>query len=187
VVAGAMFAVGAVAAQLYGAYGFHPQRNASAWAQLAPQFASASGCAGCHAPELASWTVSPHSTVACESCHGPLADHVATVSLTRAPASTPAPIANPDGLCITCHQAAVGRPSGFPVVDPAKHYTGATCVACHDPHAPAAQRPPTVLHPLGGLPDCLVCHGPDGMRPLPARHPATTGGTCFLCHTALQS
>ena len=52
-----------------------------------------------------------HKGVACESCHGPLAEHA------NDPASvTPAKL-DTVVLCPRCHQANIAKPKNFPQVD----------------------------------------------------------------------
>jgi hypothetical protein len=207
VIAGASLAAGALAATFYGQFGYHPGRNADAWASRPPAFVGAASCATCHATEAATWAAAPHQGVTCESCHGPLAGHpgapreavpqeptptaesgesptVPLLSLDER-SSVGLPSSGTSGLCLTCHRAVVGRPSSFPTIDPTTHYSGPECIVCHDPHAAAAPQPPAILHPLAGMPECTVCHSPAGMRPLPAIHP-TWSGPCLTCHRATQ-
>jgi hypothetical protein len=199
-IAGLSLGAGAVGATLYGQFGYHPGRNADAWAIRPLQFVGPAGCAACHPDEATTVSGSHHAGVSCESCHGPLAGHpanpgsspapelllISTTEQAAAPTGTATPVQATTTLCLTCHLAAVGRPTGFPAIDPATHYSGPDCVVCHDPHAAVAPHPPAVLHPLAGLPDCTVCHSPLGMRPLPADHPSWTG-SCFACHHQVQS
>jgi len=203
IITGLSLAAGALASTLYGEFGFHPGRNADAWASRAPQFVGAGSCAACHADQAARWAAAAHGRVSCESCHGPLAGHPQATPPLAAPASpgasaAPVPLlalderssvglpeSGPTALCLTCHRAVVGRPTGFPTVDPSTHYGGPDCVVCHDPHDAVAARPPTILHPLAGMPECTVCHSPTGMRPLPAAHP-TWSGSCLTCHQGLK-
>ncbi|HYL39771.1 MAG TPA: hypothetical protein VET90_00520, partial [Candidatus Binatus sp.] len=137
VIAGASLAAGALAATFYGQFGFHPGRNADAWASRAPEFVGAGSCATCHAAQAAAWAAGPHQGVTCESCHGPLAGHPAT---SPSGSSRPAPSAAPTGpgqssaplpllsleerssvglpsggtigLCLPCHRSIAGRPAG---------------------------------------------------------------------------
>jgi hypothetical protein len=191
VIGGVSLSVGAFAATMYGQFGYFPGRNADAWASRTPQFVGTGSCAGCHADQAATWAANRHAAISCESCHGPLVGHpdAATPATTFVPvplieidehSSVGLPESGPTAVCLTCHRATVGRPSGFPTVDPAAHFQ-ATCTTCHDPHAVVAPRPPDVLHPLAGLPECTFCHSPTGLRPVTATHPTTTLA-CFACH-----
>ncbi len=206
-IAGVSLAAGVLAATFYGQFGYHPGRNADAWASRAPQFATAASCARCHATQSAAWGASPHAGVTCESCHGPLPGHPgATTAAPGTPtpgasggeSAPPVPLLSLDerstvglptegtsALCLACHRAVVGRPTGFPTIDPTTHYSGPACTVCHDPHTSVAPQPPAILHTLAGLPACTVCHSPTGMRPLPPAHP-TWSGSCLACHRATQ-
>jgi hypothetical protein len=165
----------------YGAFGFHPAESARSWAALTPQYADSALCQRCHAPEYTPWRAAAHAVVACESCHGPLAEHAATAPQT-APPGTSTVAQPPEGLCVLCHEQAPGRPLGFPVVDLTLHYEGATCVACHDSHSTAALAPPQVSHPLDRLPACITCHEPAGLKPLPDWHVEAADSVCLTCH-----
>ena len=198
------FGAGAAIAILYGQFGFHPGRNADAWASRQPQFVGATSCSACHADQAAKGATARHAGVTCESCHGPLVGHplAAPSNPTAAAPGSPAPVAlislaeastprlshdaEVIGLCLTCHEAVAGRPLGFPSIDPAGHFAGPACVVCHDPHTSAAPHPRQILHPLAGLPECTVCHNPTGLRPMPDGHP-TWVGDCRTCHIPVQS
>lgn len=193
------FGVGGAIAITYGEFGSHPGRNATTWAIRPAQFEGAGSCAVCHAAQATRWAAAAHQGVSCESCHGPLAGHPAVKPSPEllAPERSAAPVAPPGlllgvdtspptGLCLSCHEAVVGRPLGFPAVDPTGHFTGPSCVACHDPHGARAPTPPIVRHPIIGLPECTVCHSPGGMRPVPDSHP-TWSGSCLACHRTLPT
>lgn len=193
------FGVGGAIAVTYGQFGAHPGRNATAWAIRPAAFEGTASCAVCHPDQAATWAAARHAGISCESCHGPLAGHPAANPSPEllAPERSAVPVAAagvllgadtsaPTALCLTCHEAIVGRPLGFPVIEPATHFSGPSCVACHDPHAATAPTPPIIRHPLLGLPECTVCHNPTGMRPLPTGHP-TWSGSCLACHRALPS
>ena len=193
------FGVGGAIAVTYGQFGAHPGRNATAWAIRPAVFEGTASCGVCHPDQAAAWAGAAHKGISCESCHGPLAGHPAANPSPGllAPERSAAPVAAagtlvdvdttaPTALCLTCHQAIVGRPLGFPVVDPTSHFVGPSCVACHDPHAAIAPTPPIIRHPLAGLPECTICHNPTGMRPMPAGHPAWSG-SCLACHRVLPT
>jgi hypothetical protein len=204
VIAGASLAAGVLAATFYGQFGYHPGQNADAWSSRQPAFVGARSCGTCHPAQSTAWVAAPHKGVACESCHGPLAGHPnatptpAPVEAAAGASAPPVPLLSLDerssvglpssgsiGLCLTCHRVVVGRPSGFPTIDPARHYAGPECIVCHDPHTVTKPQPPAILHPLAGMPECAFCHSPTGMRPLPDAHP-TWSGSCLTCHRATQ-
>ncbi len=166
----------------YGMYGFHPEESARSWAALTPQYAQSPACASCHAREYEPWEIAEHSVVACESCHGPLAEHAATTP-EGATAELPGAIDPPHAdLCVLCHEQAPGRPAGFAVVDLASHYAGAQCLGCHEPHAVVALSPPLISHALEGIPACITCHAPDALKPVPVGHEPAEDAVCRQCH-----
>lgn len=177
----AVLVLGAVFSTFYAEYGFHPAQNARSWAALTPVYADSALCQRCHQPEFTPWVASPHRTVVCESCHGPLAAHAAETS-PAAPAGSVVLARVPETICVACHEKATGRPAAFPQVDLARHYAGASCLTCHDPHDATAVRPPDIPHSLDRLPACVTCHAPAGLKPVPAGHVESSDGVCRTCH-----
>lgn len=172
-------AVVAIAAE----YGYQPNRDTSTWASLSPRFAESPVCAACHEHEAGFVAAAPHAAVSCETCHGPLEEHAlaptaTVVELPEAGADEP--------ICLTCHEAVIGRPLTFPVISSVTHYPLPACTVCHDPHTPITVAPPDIRHSLDRLPECTVCHRPDGIRPMPAEHP-TWDGDCRACHRSAQA
>ena len=166
----------------YGMYGFHPEESAQSWAALTPQYAQSPACQGCHAQEYEPWQAAEHQVVACESCHGPLAEHAATAPQ-GATAALPSEVEPPHAdLCVLCHEQAPGRPAGFPVVDLEAHYGGAQCLGCHEPHAVVALSPPLIPHELEDIPACIDCHAPDALKPVPVGHEPAADAVCRQCH-----
>jgi hypothetical protein len=166
---------------VYAEYGYHPAESAQSWAALTPQYADSSLCQRCHAAQYAPWQAADHAVVACETCHGPLAEHAATAPVEAAP-GTIAIEKPPAGLCALCHEQGPGRPLGFPVVDLTSHYAGAPCLGCHDSHAAVALIPPDVSHSLANLPACVTCHKPAGLKPVPIGHEEAADPVCLTCH-----
>ena len=152
--------------------------NARAWSGLTPQFAGQAICASCHAPEADTQDASIHVNVSCEDL--PRAPRGSSAS--NAAAGQIEPPKPPDKICATCHAAVPGRPSTFPQIVEARHYSGDHCLRCHDPHSIVATRPPTVSHPLDNLPACTVCHGPDGLKKVPSGHELVADSVCLSCH-----
>lgn len=172
-------AVVAIAAE----YGYQPNRNAVTWAALTPRYAEDGTCASCHVPEANLVLAASHAEVSCETCHGPLEGHAlaptaAVVELPEAGSDEP--------ICLTCHEAVIGRPATFPMISSVTHYPLPACTVCHEPHRPITTPPPDIRHSLDRLPDCVVCHRPDGIRPIPAEHP-TWDGDCRACHRSAQA
>jgi hypothetical protein len=181
VLAVALIAAGAAFSAFYGEYGFHPAENAQSWAALRPAYADSAICQRCHQPEYGPWAASLHRTVVCESCHGPLAAHAAETS-PNAPAGSVVLAKVQQGICVACHEARIGRPADFPQVDLTRHYPGAACLWCHNPHDATAVRPPEIPHSLDRLPACVTCHAPDGLKPVPVGHVVSSDAVCRTCH-----
>lgn len=94
-------------------------------------------CGDCH-EQSETKAAGGHATVACESCHGPLAGHVADGELVA-----PMPVPETVEKCLLCHRRLAARPDDFPQVDPTAHVEEMggepgerACFDCHDPHAP---------------------------------------------------
>ncbi len=97
-------------------YGFYPknsEKNIQEWASLPLQYADHAICGDCHHNKYNSWEKAKHSTVSCESCHGPGVAHVEkgaelTVDTSRE-------------SCGLCHEKVLARPKDFPQVDLREH------------------------------------------------------------------
>jgi hypothetical protein len=166
----------------YGMYGYHPEESARSWSALTPQYAESPTCQRCHAEEYEPWSEAEHAVVTCGSCHGPLAEHAATATAVGPlPPGAAVPPAHED-LCVLCHEQAPGRPEGFPAVDLVKHYNGAPCLGCHEPHRVEARVPPFISHPIDDLPVCTTCHAPAGLKPVPVGHEEVPDAVCRSCH-----
>lgn len=170
------FVAAAVAFGLYDVYGPHPDNTAASWAAHTPQFAGTTVCLECHAQEYAEEEASNHQTVACESCHGPLAAHA-----TASP-PTPVEVSTADEQCATCHVAVTGRAASFPQINTTTHYGVGSCLRCHGAHSVVAVAPPLVPHPLTNLPACTTCHKPEGLKSVPAGHVEAPDAVCLSCH-----
>ena len=110
-------------------YGFYAGRsNAQEWKQVSIQYADKARCSTCHGDKGNTLVASTHKTVSCQSCHGAAAEHIER--------GIPLAFDSSNQLCETCHAQVVGRPAAFPQVDPAVHAQQATCLTCHNPHAP---------------------------------------------------
>jgi len=95
-------------------------------------FAGRAACAECHDDVVKTKSGGAHARIGCESCHGPLAPHVADPDAVKPTLPVVAE------LCVRCHAANISRPAGFPQVEPDAHSEGSPCNDCHDPHAPDA-------------------------------------------------
>lgn len=114
----------------FGKYGHYRAAALEANRQHAVAFAGQTVCADCHPDELAARSAGLHRGVSCEACHGPAATHANDPE--KAKPAKPKIVA----LCTRCHQADTAKPAWFKQVDPRKHYDGATCEGCHQPHSP---------------------------------------------------
>jgi predicted CXXCH cytochrome family protein len=178
VVLATILGVGAFAATgFYGQYGA-PRTPVSirSW-QLRPASYLASDCRGCHSDAAAATTAKPHAGLLCEACHLPSVAHPGPVSgvVQMLPGATATD-------CIACHARLPGRPTDFPIVALDRHYAGAECLRCHDPHTSSATKPREVTHPMANLPPCAVCHAPLGLKAYPANHEPAADEVCLACH-----
>jgi Cytochrome c554 and c-prime len=165
----------------YVEYSLDREVDARSWASLDQEYASAGMCLDCHAPEAAKATTASHEGIGCQSCHGPLLEHVRAGEETDS--STVAVKVPTEELCLRCHVQADGRPASIREIVVADHYVPA-CLACHDPHSGVSNPPPVVEHPLENLPPCMTCHGPEGFMTRNQRHPVvdTNDRACLDCH-----
>jgi uncharacterized CHY-type Zn-finger protein len=115
----------------FGVYG-HYRAGALADNRAHPLvFAGRGACAECHDDIVAARKGGRHERVGCEACHGALGAHA--FGQTDAKPARP----DPRALCISCHDAKVGKPAGFPQVRVNEHAEEGPCTACHQPHNPA--------------------------------------------------
>lgn len=152
-----------------GKAGYQPQAEAQN-AALPMQYVDSHFCQQCHQFQHDEWQESQHSSVACETCHGPSSTHLEGNAIPSLYASREA--------CGVCHDELASRPAGFPQVSLAEHYPQSACVACHDPKGPSRYIP----HPVQGNSDCLLCHRPQGPVYLPDNHLGYPGESCQTCH-----
>ncbi len=130
------------------------------------KYAGQQECALCHGAISQRRLVSNHRGVACESCHGPGAAHVAN-PVDRKPA-----IPRAREFCIRCHAYNSSRPTGFPQIDPVAHNPLTPCMNCHDPHEP---EPPVTPG------ECSACHGQIANQKAVSHHATLP---CTTCHEA---
>jgi DnaJ-class molecular chaperone len=130
------------------------------------KFAGQQECALCHGRTMERRLAGNHRGVACESCHGPSAAHVAD------PVETKPSIPSEREFCQRCHAYNPSRPTGFPQIDPVAHNPMTPCMTCHDPHAPV---PPITPE------SCSACHGQIASQKSVSHHAALA---CTTCHDA---
>lgn len=153
------------------AYQVETEQRAAA---LPIQYVASELCAQCHQQQHDQWLEAEHSTIACETCHGPGWAHIEAGARLTLDTSRES--------CGTCHDELDARPRDFPQIDLAQHNSPSACVTCHNPMASAPQVP----HPVEQGADCLSCHGPQGFKPLPESHLGRSSEVCQLCHQVSQ-
>lgn len=104
-----------------------------------------------HEDKLSQLQDAVHEGLACEGCHGPLAEHV---QAGRKVAD--AQIDRDNGLCLSCHGTRLGRAQKIAVFDPSfnsmhkmmESAQTTRCGNCHNPHAPAPKKRVAAEPPL---------------------------------------
>ena len=93
-------------------------------------FAGQDTCVMCHDEQATARAAGKHAHVACEACHGPLAQHAddPTAHVPKLP--------DVADLCRRCHEKDAAKPANFPQVATAEHSGGMACNSCHQPHNP---------------------------------------------------
>jgi hypothetical protein len=93
-------------------------------------FAGQDTCVLCHDDQAKVRAAGRHAHVACEACHGPLAQHA------NDPGAVKPVLPDVANLCRRCHEKDAAKPAGFPQVATAEHSSGMLCNSCHQPHNP---------------------------------------------------
>jgi hypothetical protein len=120
----------AVVPKGFGKYG-HYRPAALAVIRSKPMaFAGQDMCLMCHDEQGKARAAGKHAHVACEACHGPLAEHA------NDPAAHKPVLPDVANLCRRCHEKDAAKPKGFPQVVTAEHSSGMLCNTCHQPHNP---------------------------------------------------
>ncbi len=119
----------------FGQYGYYRGDNVQEWVSMDQTFASGNQvCAQCHAQEVQEAAQAEHSQLDCQSCHGPMQDHV------KQPNQVHPRVAGNVDLCGACHRVMVGRSKdNIRTVQVGSHSGGLDCIRCHDPHQPYAK------------------------------------------------
>ena len=104
-------------------------------------------CQSCHPKELEVLAGPGHWKLSCESCHGPLIDHIQD----RQKVGMAVVVNESPQQCLNCHSEQVNRPADFPqyryrhgerMVRRQKSARGGRyCLDCHNPHAPQVPGP----------------------------------------------
>ena len=125
---------------VYGSYkyGYYREDSREEQAQLPELYQGTEKCAKCHEEVIDDAASGGHANVACEVCHGYWQAHNKN---TKNKISKNTSVE----LCMRCHQEVEGRPDDFPQIKSFKVHmqeeetdfdADATCVDCHNPHAP---------------------------------------------------
>lgn len=141
--AGALIAFFIVRALLvpasFGKYGNFRGDNLAEQAAIPVNYGPPEVCATCHAEHVAKKEKGKHAGVPCQTCHGPVGDHVQEDGM------KPMIINKTFTLCARCHQKLEARPAQFPQINIYNHLARAkltidgneaVCLSCHNPHAP---------------------------------------------------
>lgn len=129
-------------------------------------FAGVAMCRECHDDINEAKSKSFHRGLACESCHGPSAQHAEDPLNVK-------PYAPRDRkFCPVCHAYDSARPTGFPQINPLTHNPLKACISCHSPHDPT---PPVTPR------ECAACHAQIERTKSLSAHALLS---CTTCHIA---
>ena len=129
------------------------------------KFAGVTACVGCHEDVGTKKGKSFHKTVACETCHGPAANHADDPGAVKPPAP------RDRKFCPVCHAYDASRPTGFPQINPTAHNPVKPCITCHNPHDPVPPHAPQ---------ECSACHGQIERTKVVSSHALLSCTTCHL-------
>jgi hypothetical protein len=123
----------------YGEYGNFRGDNLAEQVAIPPNYGPPEVCTTCHADHVAKKAKGKHAAVPCQTCHGPVGDHVQDDGM------KPMIVNKSFALCARCHQKLEARPQHFPQINIQNHLARvnlttdgneAVCLSCHNPHAP---------------------------------------------------
>jgi len=120
----------AVIPKEFGKYGHYRPGALDLVRSRAIRYAGQDTCVMCHEDEAKARASGKHAHVACEACHGPLAQHA------EDPGSVTPKLPEVADLCRRCHEKDAAKPKSFPQVATAEHSGGTPCNSCHQPHNP---------------------------------------------------
>lgn len=121
---------GALVPKAFGQYGHYRPGALDLVRQHPISYAGQDTCVLCHDDQAKVRAAGKHAHVACEACHGPLAQHADN------PAAHVPQLPNVANLCRRCHEKDTAKPKSFPQVATAEHSGGMACNMCHKPHNP---------------------------------------------------
>lgn len=156
--------------------------------QQQPQFAGTVQCATCHEDIASNFRRNPHfklegnyrgtSGQGCESCHGPGAEHVESLDITKIRSFKMLTARQSAAACLDCHKnEAVHSNRLFD----AHTRKAVTCTSCHSVHGGAAETP-LLQRTTNDL--CATCHVSERARfERPFSHRlARNAMDCVSCH-----
>lgn len=117
-------------------YGWHRKSNEKEWQAVTVKYKTARSCIPCHRLKYEDIKDSPHGTIGCENCHGPLLAHP------KEPISLA--INRSRELCLRCHAKLPYKGSlrgAIKGINPETHHPQAECMMCHYPHNPKRPNP----------------------------------------------
>jgi hypothetical protein len=120
----------AIIPKAFGQYGHYRPGALDLVRQHPIAFAGQDTCVMCHDEQATARAAGKHAHVACEACHGPLAQHADD------PAAHVPKLPDVADLCRRCHEKDAAKPKNFPQVATAEHSGGVACNSCHQPHNP---------------------------------------------------
>ena len=115
-------------------YGYFRKGAIDDWQAVSVKYRGKEYCNECHDDKFTENMDSRHSTLECESCHGPALEHPdnpETLDIDRS-----------RNLCLRCHLKLdyPASPRGaLPGIDAGAHNAGLECSECHNPHRPALE------------------------------------------------
>lgn len=115
----------------FGKYGPYRAASMDDYGTLEIHYSGQQACFTCHQDIEDLKSTDVHSTIHCETCHGPGQKHVTT--------SAAADILKPSGreFCGKCHSLnAARKQDAIFQVDLSKHNIDKNCTECHNPHQP---------------------------------------------------
>jgi hypothetical protein len=120
----------AVIPKNFGQYGHYRPGALNLVRQRPVAYAGQQQCVLCHDDQAKVRADGKHASIACETCHGPLAKHADD------PMSLKPKLPEVATLCVRCHEKDSAKPRAFPQVVSTEHSGGMACNECHKPHNP---------------------------------------------------
>ncbi len=121
---------GAIIPKGFGQYGHYRPGALELVRQRPIAFAGQDTCILCHDDKAKERAAGKHAHVACEACHGALAQHADD------PGAHVPKLPEVASLCVRCHEQDAAKPKSFPQVASVEHSGGVVCNTCHQPHNP---------------------------------------------------